>query len=488
MMPIAYKINFKNLKFSREQLAQLLNLTPIPILILGQDDHIEFINEKFIKTFGYELNEITTLNLISKLNKVLDTNLHSQEKNSESDFEDEFNPFELQLTCKDGSITYSEVQFTRMDDVILFAFNDSTINKLIEQDLRTKTEELDNFFTLAIDLLCIADMNGYFIRLNKQWEKTLGYSLEELNYTRFLDYIHPEDMQKTVDAISTLSNNKTVLGFVNRYRCKDGSYKWIEWRSAPLGELIYAVARDITERMNYEKQLNELNATKDKFFSIIAHDLRNPFNLLLGLSEMLIEKSIEKDLDKIEEFSKLIHSASERTFDLLENLLQWSRSQTDKIELLPKYLPLKRIVNDVVRILEMHATQKNIKIQILIEDSIMVYADDNLLKTILRNLISNAIKYTRQGGQVFIKGNDKKTETEITIIDTGVGIETEVISNLFKIASVITTEGTAKEKGSGLGLVLCREFIEKHNGSIKVESQPGEGSKFIFTLPKNQDF
>ncbi|MCD4745167.1 MAG: tetratricopeptide repeat-containing sensor histidine kinase [Bacteroidales bacterium] len=232
-----------------------------------------------------------------------------------------------------------------------------------------------------------------------------------------------------------------------------------------------------------EQKLREVNATKDKFFSIIAHDLKNPFNAIIGFSNLLYEDFNKFNENEKKSFIKNIKDASESTFKLLQNLLDWSRTQTGKIEINPEIIDISTIVNDNISILKTNADTKNIKILSEVSFNTMAYADENMIKTVLRNLLSNAIKFTPKSGEVKIFADPFNNFIEVCISDTGIGISKENIENLFRIDKQFKTKGTVDEPGSGLGLILCKEFIEKNGGEIWAESELGKGSKFKFTLP-----
>jgi signal transduction histidine kinase len=232
------------------------------------------------------------------------------------------------------------------------------------------------------------------------------------------------------------------------------------------------------------KELKELVATRDKLSSIIAHDLRSPFTSLLGFSELLIETIGENDIKKSQELISRINSTSKSTFALLENLLEWSKTQTGQIEFNPITLSLHQIIQDLFDEFASAAALKLISLNYFQSDDIAVFADKNMLRTILRNLISNAIKFTNTGGRIEVHYVSIHDHIEVTIEDNGVGMNNEAQQNLFDLEINFTTHGTANEIGSGLGLVLCKEFVELHGGKIWVESEPGKGSKFKFTLPE----
>lgn len=250
----------------------------------------------------------------------------------------------------------------------------------------------------------------------------------------------------------------------------------VEQNSAELVALTHKLSES-------EEQLKELNASKDKFFSIIAHDLKGPFQALLGYSELL-NRDIEKlDKEDIASFAKDLHTSATQLFKLLENLLHWSRIQRGAIEYIPELFPLSDAVIMTADIINPIASKKNIKILINIDDDLPVFADINMINTVLRNLISNAVKFTPANGTIEITANKmENNKVLVSVIDNGVGIAENDMEKLFRIDAHHTTIGTANEVGTGLGLVLCKDLIEKNGGTISVDSQLGQGTKFSFTV------
>ncbi len=243
------------------------------------------------------------------------------------------------------------------------------------------------------------------------------------------------------------------------------------------------IQRQAEKLQETNKELSVLNSTKDRFFSIIAHDLRNPFHVVKGFSEIILRDLENLPQEKLRNFISLIHTSSTIGNNLLENLLQWSRAQTGHIAFTPTKLNLAIVANETILLLEGEAHQKNIKINQLIEPNIIVSADENMIQTIFRNLISNALKFSHKNGTITIKSAIYQNKVEVTVADTGVGIPPENLALLFRIDATVTTSGTSNEPGTGLGLILCKEFAERHNGKIWVESEVGKGSEFKFTLP-----
>ena len=237
-----------------------------------------------------------------------------------------------------------------------------------------------------------------------------------------------------------------------------------------------------------EKNLRELNTAKDKFFSIIAHDLKSPFNSLLGFSNLLTENFDSYDSHTQKKYIEYIRQGVGNTYKLLENLLLWSQTQKGVIDFKPESINLYLFTTETFQSLRQFAEGKAISINNEIPENTFVKADKNMLATIMRNLISNAIKFTPKGGKIYLNANliskiNIQSYIEISVKDSGVGIAKEKLNQLFKISENISTKGTEGEAGTGLGLILCREFVEKHGGEIYVESVVNKGSKFIFTIP-----
>lgn len=238
---------------------------------------------------------------------------------------------------------------------------------------------------------------------------------------------------------------------------------------------------EIIQQKNVE--LSDINATKNKLFSIIAHDLRNPFHCILGLSEHLVTNIKDQKIEDIEIILNKIRIQSESTYQLLENLLDWAKTQTGQISFCPERIDLSKVINETVLFLKPLSDNKNITFIVTAKDGLSVFVDRDMLKTILRNLITNAIKYSKLNSEINILSEQKQDYTEIIIADKGIGISKDELSNLFQNKIQCSKQGTSMEKGTGLGLILCHEFVKRHNGNIRVESELNKGSKFILSIP-----
>ncbi len=247
-----------------------------------------------------------------------------------------------------------------------------------------------------------------------------------------------------------------------------------------LNNEINTLQRELTRE---KTMLEEANATKDKFFSIIAHDLKNPFNALLGFSDYLLENFREMDQEEIETQLEMLSDTSKQTYTLLEDLLTWSKTQRSKIDCKPEKIDIKFLCNEIRGAVGTMAEEKDIELQHVAEENLELFADPNMLKTFLRNLVSNAIKFSFRGKKVIVTFANVGKFTKITVSDSGTGISAVNQGRLWNLAGKYTTRGTEAESGTGLGLIICKEFVEAHGGKIWVESEENEGSNFIFTLP-----
>jgi len=235
------------------------------------------------------------------------------------------------------------------------------------------------------------------------------------------------------------------------------------------------------------EELSIANASKDKFFSIIAHDLKNPFTALFGLTELLIDDWHGIDEETKIDLLKELQKSTKVTYNLLQNLLEWSRTQTGKITVEALKFDAQELIEQTVEVLNKQASNKCIKIKSNVPKETLCFADMNMTSTIFRNLISNSIKFTNHGGKIEINATENNGLYQFSVEDNGIGMDTETQNKLFKITEKTKRPGTENEEGTGLGLILCKEFVEKNGGSIWIESEPEKGSKFFFTLPKNED-
>jgi PAS domain S-box-containing protein len=378
---------------------------------------------------------------------------------------------------------------------VLVIVRDITEQKLIKDALEEKSQLYHAMFekNQAVKLL-IDPMNGAIIDANTAASKYYGYSLQELKSMNIcnINVLSPIEIAENMQ--QSITGQKSYHKF--QHRITTGEIRDVEVYSSPIlisgRELLHSIIHDVTDRKRIEDQLKEseirlreLNATKDKFFSIIGHDLKNPFNAIIGFSNILLDQVKEKDYEGIEEYAEIIHKSSLRAMSLLADLLEWSQLQTGKLIFSPTTFDLAKLIDEVSDLANDAALHKNILILNDLPAQVIVFADKSMIGSVLRNLVSNAVKFSNVNGRINISVNKTPTEFIVAIQDNGVGIKEESIGKLFRIEEAYSTPGTLKETGTGLGLLLCKELVQKHGGKIWVESKVGIGSSFSFTIPKN---
>jgi PAS domain S-box-containing protein len=405
--------------------------------------------------------------------------------------------FELLLRNKDGKMAWVSLNANyhfdnegRMDG-IEGIFRDIDHHKRSDENIRKQAELLN----MAHDSIIVKDMDFKITYWNQGAARRYGWTAEEVLGKRMGDMVVTMFPVPIEEIKSALLNEGYWDGELIQYR-KDCTKIIVESRWQLHRDIynnphsIFEINYDITERKATEENLKkseatlrEINATKDKFFSIIAHDLRNPLSAILGLLNILISDYSKFDREKIEKMLVMLAEQSKLTFSLLENLLLWSRSQSGKMEINPSMLNLHGMVKENFSLLRSQSESKNQELIISVPDPCIAFADETMINTVLRNLLSNAVKFTPHGGTIKVSASEINNYIEISVSDTGVGISEKNLENIFRIGSKISTPGTDKESGTGLGLILCKEFIEKNNGNIMVNSTPGKGSIFSFRIP-----
>lgn len=326
---------------------------------------------------------------------------------------------------------------------------------------------VDQYVTSAITPFFIATMSVSLIFLTRPILSTIYFIGA---YAVFFFLISHTQLNKDI-LISNLVNGITVTAI-------GLGLSIIIWRST------LTKIKQSRQIIRQNKALFESNAEKDKFFSIIAHDLKSPFNTILGFSNLLVEKASEKDYDGIQQYAEIIKDSSSGAMDLLMNLMEWSQAHTGRMEFRPDYLDVKELVEETESLFSGSLLHKKIKFSMNIPVGTVVFADRNMIHAVLRNLLSNAIKFTRSEGVIELSVLSNQKQCTVSISDNGVGIAQERLDGLFRMDKNTSTLGTEREKGTGLGLLLCKELIEKHEGRIWGESYLGKGSTFHFTIPR----
>lgn len=378
--------------------------------------------------------------------------------------------------------------------------NKPTYKELEEEILKLKRELKiqDKMMDNIPNPLFIKDKDFIYTHCNKAFSEYLGIAKENILNCNVYQISPKELADKFYAADCELRDSFKNQIYETKVKYADGSLHDILFNKARIVDEknnfqgIVGIMLDITKRKTAELELKknknnlaELNKTKDKLFSIIAHDLRAPFNSILGFSELLIEDMDKFALSESKEQLQVINTTTKNTLIFLENLLSWAKSQTGQLSYKPKKMVLSAIIKESITNSEAMAKSKNIRLEHFQADEIEVYGNKNMLGIVFRNLISNAIKFTHSGGKIKIYAIERNNHVEICVSDNGIGIDEEALEKLFNSSINNSSKGTEEEKGSGLGLLLCKEFVEKHGGNIWAESEPGKGSNFKFSLPLN---
>jgi len=368
---------------------------------------------------------------------------------------------------------------------------ETKVSQQIAEQLKESELIFNQFMEHSPVYVFFKDAQTRSLKLSKNYEQMFGRPINELLGKNMND-LFPSDFAKKViaDDLKILNDGKPAM---LEEKLNGKYYNTIKFPIYVENKPTYLAGFtiDITDHKLAEEeikrkneQLQTVNAEKDKFYSIIAHDLKSPFNSILGYLDMLKENIRTYDIEKSEAMLGIINTSAQNTFSLLEDLLIWAQSQSGKISFEPKELNFSDICLQVVKNLKQTADKKNITIHSSYGEEIAAYADADMLKIVLRNLISNAIKFTNKGGRIDIDAKKKDLGLTISVTDSGVGIVPEILANLFNFSQTNTTKGTDNEGGTGLGLSLCKEFVEKHGGRIWAESEVNRGSSFYFTLPR----
>jgi len=400
---------------------------------------------------------------------------------------------------------FSDIDRSFVQTISLVIENEdqSEINMAPSPELSFR-EIIDRF----ADPVYMLSPKGILMEVNKGAVKYYGYEREELiGQTPVLLSAEGENDNELIQQML----EKTLTGEPQKFewlvKRKNGEILPTEIsfnKSSYSGQdTVIATGRDITESKNvvnellrHNNELKESNKSKDKFFSIFAHDLKNPFQGLLGFIDLLYEDLDELSSEQVKEYLSNVRNASYHTYALLENLLEWSRIQSGKMPFTPSVFDIRDEISSVISVLENNATQKDIKLINEVESRIMVEADRNMIRSVIQNIVTNSIKFSNSKGRVVIRGRVPQTYLkvkgsteagdrqwlEISVSDNGIGIPEEILPKLFKLNGQYSHAGTANEPGTGLGLVLCHEMVEKNGGRIWAESIPGQGTTFIFTV------
>lgn len=486
----------QKLKESEEKFRSIMENSADAIFIADQQGRYQYINMAAIVMLGFSPDEI-------KKKTIADLSPPDKREKYFEIFQkiltDGKGFAEIELLKKDGQYISTDINAVLLPNGLVYgSCRDITERKKSEEALK----ESDTKYRMIADYNYDWEFwlgNDLTFKYNSpSCERISGYTPADFtdNPQLLIEIIHPEDLPIYENHINPVYINQSCDGIDFRIITSTGEVRWINHVCQPIydsnGNHIGRRGSncDITRRKTAEDlilklntDLKELNLSKDRFLAILGHDLISPFNVLLGMSDVLAKNIHKLDIGNLEKFAIGINKTAINTYKLLEDILMWARTQQGNIVFEPQKLQLEEICWETVDILSSNAEAKNIRIDFSHTKRIFIFADIQMVRTILRNLILNAIKFTNQGGFINVSAEQNHSKITITVSDSGIGIKPENLSRLFDISQVVTTKGTEKEEGTGLGLLLCKDFVEKHGGRIWAESNPGKGSQFRFTLP-----
>ena len=485
------------LETSEERFRSIFEKNSSAILLIETDKTISMCNDAYCEMTGYAREEVvgkswTQLIPESELERL--TSYNTLRLQNSPDIPDNY---EFMFVKKNGDVRVGlmSVFYDRLINEIVTSITDITERKQMELSLEESREKYRKLFELHGEGFGVVDKEERFILTNPAADRIMGVPVGTLIGRRIDEFVSNNtfDLVKKQTAIRREGNQTTYELEFNR---ADGEKRVMLITASPTfnakGEFesTLGIFLDITDRKHIENtlkknetELKALNNTKDKLFSIIAHDLRGPVGTSADLLEVLIENYENFNSDEQLKMLDILKNSAKSTFNLLETLLNWAIIQTGNLVFKPELFNLTKCIDNTVKNLVPAALTKNITLQFKTDKDIFSYADQNMIQTVLRNLIGNAVKYTYRGGSIEVKVINQGNRTEISITDNGMGMDEKTKQNLFAQSIPSSKYGTENEKGTGLGLILCKEFIDKHGGHITVESEPGIGSSFVIDIP-----
>jgi len=481
----------------------LFNNDAIGIAIGKPDGGLYKINQKFMDIVGFSFHELRNFNLINLIHSDDQREVFELFEKTKSNKGKKFS-FKKRVRQKSGNKLWvrSHVNFQWSSDkqleMIVIFLEDISSQKKAEDALRESERKYRFIAEKASDIIYSISLDKKITFYNRAAERIFEVPVEELAKKEYSHLMLPKDKEFAKKLHQERLAGKKSPIFRHAFKTPKGKIVHLEFSVNPLfddynqviGSL--GIARDITARVKAEEkiteknnQLQELVKTKDKLLSVIAHDLRDPFNTLIGFSEILQDQYYELSEEEILKYLQQINFASNNGFNLLTNLLDWSKTQTDKIKSIPEEKNITKIIHHVILYVKNSALAKNIEINFNHAEELIANIDENMLRTVLRNLIINAIKFSYKNDVINITTVDNPNEIIISIKDYGTGIRKDEIEHILNKDINFTKPGTDLEKGTGLGLIICKEFVQQWGGTLTIDSAIGKGSTLSFSIPKS---
>ena len=357
------------------------------------------------------------------------------------------------------------------------------------------TPDFQTFFAASLDLLVIRDAEFKIVKVNQAWEKVLGYKAEELEGKPMLSFIHPDDVAASHSQMQRIESERDVKGIINRYRCRDGSYKYLEWRARQEGGLVYGIARDVTERLAIEAEMAEAKAAveaaskaKSAFLANMSHELRTPLNAILGFSEIIRDQVLgdtPASWAKYKDYAGSIYASGTHLLSLISEVLDLSKIESGGYRLHIEYFDMQMVIRDSLVLVGPQAERAGVSIlPVNVAGDVAVDADMRAIKQVIVNLLANAVKFTPDGGEIEVRCHEDGGIVHVSVRDSGIGIAKELQESVFEAFHRGDAKLARQYDGTGLGLSVCRRLVEMHGGRIRLESTPNVGTTVYFHVPK----
>ena len=485
-----------NLRESEENFRRIFENNSAAIAIIEPDTTISMVNEEYCRISGYSREEALGMSWTEQILPEDLDRLKEYNRRRLINPADAPKNYDFAFYHRSGEIRYVVTSVTMLwDGKILTSFADITARKIEEQ----KLSHLSALVESSNDIIISQTLEGIITSWNKGAETICGYIADEMVGQPITALMPPETEDQNIQVLEKIKSGIVLDHFEAVRKRKDGQLINVLISISPIknnsGEIIGAstIGHDISARKKMEEelrikteQLTKLNAEKDKFFSIVAHDLRSPFNGFLGLTEAMVNDLPKMTNGEVQEISLILYRSATNLYNLLGNLLEWSYMQRGFTNYVPESFLVHPKMGEILILTIEAASKKEIEIVFDIPEDLLVYADVKMFESIIRNITNNAVKFTPRGGMVTISAKSVSgSGVEISVQDTGIGMSKEMINNLFFIDVNTARKGTEGEASTGLGLIICKDFIEKHGGKLWVESEERKGSIFRFTLPSN---